>query len=229
MAPACFGSVCRGRGNGAFRKKGARTAGHARSPFLGGSYGVASRGDLRFGDDPIRSWRTATLDANPYPKPRSRPARGRGGRKEWFFLQNVVYRDRALGYLIDHDKREVQVHEESSLRSLMQIRGWMDVLTLRFDPTIVPTLRDTGERRQTGSATFKHYVANAPGRSGVVEVWWSEGLLLPLSLTARASGVEVTSVVKGLTWSADAKLLAEPSVRFPSYKTLDPADARDHH
>ena len=111
----------------------------------------------------------------------------------------------------------------------MRIRGWLDVLTLRFDPAVLPTLRDTGEQRQVGDATFKRYVANAPGRDGVAEVWWSEGLVLPLSLTVRASGVEVTSVVKGLTWSGDAMLLAEPSVRFPSYKTVDPADASDHY
>ena len=152
-----------------------------------------------------------------------------GRRQEWLFLQNAVYRDRAVGYLIDHDKREVQVHEESSLRSLMQVRGWMDVLTLRFDPGVLQTLRDTGERRRTGDATFKRYAANAPGRDGIAEVWWSEGLVLPLSLTVRASGVEVTSVVKGLTWNGDDTLLADPSVRFPSYKTVDPADANDHH
>ena len=53
--------------------------------------------------------------------------------------------------------------------------------------------------------------------------------MLPLSLTVRSSGAEVTSVVKGLTWSSDAGLLAGPSVRFPTYKTVDPADANDHH
>jgi Alkaline phosphatase len=141
----------------------------------------------------------------------------------------VVYRDRAVGYLIDHDRREVEVHEESSLRSLMQILGWRDVLTLRFDPAVLPTPRATGERRQDGEANFKRYVANAPDRDGVVEVWWSEGLMLPLSLTVRSSGAEVTSVVKGLTWSSDSRLLAGPSVRYPTYKTVDPADANDHH
>ena len=111
----------------------------------------------------------------------------------------------------------------------MQIRGWMDVLTLRFDPGVLQTLRDTGERRRTGDATFNRYAANAPGRDGIVEVWWSEDLVLPLSLTVRAAGVEVTSVVRDLTWSGDDTLLADPSVRFPSYKTVDPADANDHH
>ena len=114
------------------------------------------------------------------------------------------------------------------MRSLMQIRGWMDVLTLRFDPTVLATLRDTGERRETSGATFKRYVASESDRDGVVEVWWSEALLLPLSLTIRDSGTDVTTIVKGLTQSADAMLLADPDVRFPNYRVLDPADANDH-
>ena len=151
-----------------------------------------------------------------------------GGRQEWLFVQNVVYRDRAAAYLVDHDRREIRFHEESSLRSLLRIRGWLDVLTLRFDPTVLTALRDTGERRQMGGATFKRYVSNESGRDGVVEVWWGQALLLPLSLTVRDSGTEVTSIVKGLSHIADATLLANPDVRFPSYKTLDPTDAKDH-
>lgn len=151
-----------------------------------------------------------------------------GGRQEWLFLQNVVYRDRAAAYLIDHDRNDIRFHEESALRSLLQIKGWMDVLTLRFDPTVLAALRDTGERRQTGGATFKRYVSREPGSDGVVEVWWGEALLLPLSLTVRDSGTEVTSIVNGLTLTADAALLVDPEVRFPRYKALDPADANDH-
>ena len=150
-----------------------------------------------------------------------------GGRQEWLFLQNVVYRDRAAAYLTDHDRREIRFHEESPLRSLMQIRGWMDVLTLRFDPTVLTSLRDTGERRQTSGSTVKRYVSNESGGDGVVEVWWSEDLLLPMFLRLRDSGTEVTSIVKGLSQITDATLLAAPEFRFPSYKASDPADA-DH-
>jgi hypothetical protein len=150
------------------------------------------------------------------------------GRQEWLFLQNVVYRDRAAAYLTDHDRREIRFHEESPLRSLMQIRGWMDVLTVRFDPTVLATLRDTGERRRTGGAIFSRYVTTEPGRDGVVEVWWSEELLLPVSLRVRDSGTDVTSLVKALTQTADATLLADPAGRFPTYKAFDPADANDH-
>lgn len=151
-----------------------------------------------------------------------------GGRQEWLFLQNTVYRDRAAGYLIDHNRREILFYEESALRSLMRIRGWMDVLTLRFDPTVLTALHDSGGRRQTGGATFKRYVSNQSGHDGVVEVWWSEAWLLPLSLTVRDSGNEVTSLVKKLSQRVDATWLADPHLRFPSYKALDPADAEDH-
>lgn len=151
-----------------------------------------------------------------------------GGRQEWLFLQNVVYRDRAAAYLTDHDHREIRFHEESPLRSRMQIRGWMDVLTLGFDPTVLLRLRDTGERRENAGAIFTRYVSNESGRDGVVEVWWSEALVLPWSLTVRDSGTEVTRILKGLSQVADTTLLAEPDVRFPSYKALDAADANAH-
>lgn len=151
-----------------------------------------------------------------------------GGRQEWLFLQNVEYRDRAAAYLTDHDRFEIRFHEESPLRSLLQIRGWMDVLTLRFDPTVLATLRDTGERRRTDGAICSRYVTTEPGRDGVAEVWWSEELLLPVTLSVRNSGTDVTSLVKTITRTADATLLAEPAGRFPTYKALDPTDANDH-
>ena len=47
------------------------------------------------------------------------------GRQEWLFLQNVVYRSPAAGYLTDHDRQEIRFYEESALRSLTGIRaGW---------------------------------------------------------------------------------------------------------
>ena len=141
-----------------------------------------------------------------------------GGRQEWLFVQNAVYRDRVSGYLIDHSARQILLYEESALRSLMRIRGWSDVLTLRFDPAVLSALRDTGERRQAGGSTFARFVATESTGDGVVEVWWSEALLLPLSLTVREDGTTVTSVVEHMTNEAEGSLLTAPALRFPQYR-----------
>ena len=150
------------------------------------------------------------------------------GGQEWLFVRNAVYRDRVSGYLIDHSARQIRLYEESALRSLMQIRGWSDVLTLRFDPAVLSALRDTGERRQAGGSTFARFVATESTGDGVVEVWWSEALLLPLSLTVHQDGATVTSAVGHMNNEAEAALLTDPALRFPQYDSRDAADARDH-
>lgn len=110
----------------------------------------------------------------------------------------------------------------------MGIRGWADVLTMRFDPAILRALRDTGERRQIAGATAARFLSTDSTHNGVVEAWWSEELLLPFSVTARQAGATVTAVVEGLTTEIDASLLADPVKRFPQYKSEDVADAHDH-
>jgi hypothetical protein len=152
-----------------------------------------------------------------------------GGRREWLFLQNVVYRDRAAAYSTDHDRREVRLYEESALRSVTGIRGWLDVLTLRFEPSVLAKLRDTGKRRMIGETIFTRYVARDLVAGSVQEVWWSDELLLPLSLTIRGARTTTTSIVNRLAHTADAAVLMDPMFRFPNYKVLDPADAHDHH
>ena len=99
---------------------------------------------------------------------------------------------------------------------------------LRFDPAALSTLRDTGERRNSGGSTFMKYVATESTGDGVLEVWWSEALLLPLSLTVHEGGTTVTSLVEHMTNEAEASLLMEPPRRFPQYESRDAADARDH-
>ena len=150
------------------------------------------------------------------------------GREEWLFVQNTRYPDRASGYLIDHRARQILLHEETALRIVMGIRGWTDVLTMRFDPSMLSTLRDTGEQRSFGAAVATRFVSTDATRSGVAEVWWSEELLLPLSLTVRHPDGTATSVVQGLTTGVDEALLADADQRFPDYKSEDLVDAHDH-
>ena len=151
-----------------------------------------------------------------------------GGRQEWHFVRNGIFPDRASGHLTDHTTRQIRFYDESPLRSEMRIRGWLDILTVRFDSTKLPSLRDTGERRQTYGTTFVRHVGAGPGEDGLVEVWWSESLLLPLSLTVRDAGIESTSVVRRLARRADIALRPDPRVRFPMYKEVDAADTDGH-
>lgn len=151
-----------------------------------------------------------------------------GGHQEWLFVQNAAYPDRASGYLIDHRAHQIRLHEESTLQSALGIRGWADVLTMRFEPRILSTLRNTGQYRLVDDVTFARFIAQEPNTDGVVEVWWSDEILLPLSFTTRESGTEVTSVVAGISRHTEESLLAEPAFRFPQYENRDAADAVDH-
>lgn len=143
-------------------------------------------------------------------------------------MQNRLYPDRVSGYLIDHDARQVRFYDETPLRNHLGIRGWMDVLTIRFDSALLGALRQTGEQRPLAGATASRFVAPEGKDDGLVEVWWSDELLLPLSVTQRVAGREVTSVVDRLTRGGDATVLADPADRFPTYQAVDASDAGDH-
>lgn len=152
-----------------------------------------------------------------------------GGRQEWLFERNPVHPDRVVGYLIDHDAREIHVHHDSDLRNTLRLRGWADVLMMRFDPRVLATLRETGEQRTVAGAEFRRFVAAPDAGLGVVEVWWSEALLLPLATRSRESGsLTVEATVKRLSKEIDPAVIDDPAVRFPAYEVLDASDVRDH-
>lgn len=150
-----------------------------------------------------------------------------GGHEEWLFVRNLHYPDRASGYLIDHPARQIRPHEESRLGETLHIRGWSDVLTMRFDPATLEHLRDTGERRSAGGATFARFAAVDPTNDGIEDVWWSDALLLPLSLNMRQGASHVSATIEGLTRQVDASVLVDPMTRFPDYEVRDPSDADD--
>jgi len=182
----------------------------------------------------VTTWR-ATAGAERSTTQRITRARDRahvvldGGGQEWLFERNPVHPDRVSGYLIDHAAREIRVQHDSDLRNSLRIRGWADVLLMRFDPGAVARLRDTGERRQVEGVRFHRFVASEEPVAGVTEVWWSQELLLPLAWTTRESDtVTVKTRVEHLSRDVDRGLLADPSTRFPGYEWLDATDARDH-
>jgi hypothetical protein len=125
--------------------------------------------------------------------------------------------------------REIRAHQETDLRNALHIRGWIDVLTMRFDLATLESLRDTGERRQVAGATFHRFRSDQSRESGVVETWWSPEFLLPLELVTRESGsVTATARVHDLSRRFDASLLSTPAQRFPAYAVVDLVDAGEH-
>jgi len=150
-----------------------------------------------------------------------------GGRREWLFERNPVDARRVSGWLIDHYSREILVHQETDLRSEQQVRGWADVLMMRFDPVQLRTLRPTGEAKQVDGLVFNRHVASDRTARGVVDVWWSEAGLLPLLMTVRGSLGTTTSTIEAMDRRVDLACLADPRTRFPGYEVIDVVDARD--
>jgi hypothetical protein len=147
--------------------------------------------------------------------------------KEWIFERNAVHETRVFGYLIDHASRQILVHDDSDLRNGQQVRGWADVLMMRFDPRVLGSLRATGETETAGGAVFARYVAADRGSAGVVDVWWSEAVLLPLRLTVREGGVLVSSTITRLARTTDLAALRDPRLRLPGYEVVEASDARE--
>jgi hypothetical protein len=151
------------------------------------------------------------------------------GRREWYFERNSVYRDRVSGALVDHDAKEIREYEDADLRNMLRIRGWSDALTMRFDIGVLNTLTHSGERRRIEGHDAQLHIA-APGTTaGVMAVWWSPELLLPLELVTRESPtITVKARVMGLSPDVDATVLESPHRRFPTYRVLDEVDAGEH-
>jgi hypothetical protein len=151
-----------------------------------------------------------------------------GAASEWLFERNPVDTRRASGYLVDHVTRRVLVHQESDLRNRLELRGWADVLMMRFHPERLTELRPTADRERAAGATFVRYVTTDAGRPGTTEVWWSDTLLVPLRQTVREPERVVTTTLSRLSHEVDLAELGDPRLRFPEYDVLDVADQHEH-
>ncbi len=152
-----------------------------------------------------------------------------GSRKEWLFERNPVDAARASGYLVDHASRQILVYDDSALRNEQGIRGWADVWSMRFDPAALDRMKATGESTRVGGETFDRHVAIDPRQDGLVEVWWSDALLLASKLVVRQSGRMMISAMTRIDRNVRADVLHDPRRRFPGYAVMDPADAGDRH
>ena len=151
-----------------------------------------------------------------------------GEDKEWLFVRNPVSPDRASGFLVDHRAKQIVEYDDTSLLTRQGLRGWADVIAMRFDPRLLPTLQATGRSERRHRAEFRQFVSRSPDQPGVVEVWWSEPHLLPLRLTVREGRVLLSAEIVGLVPESDSAALELPARRFPDYHALDVDDTSDH-
>jgi hypothetical protein len=149
-------------------------------------------------------------------------------RKEWLFVRNPVAAGRMAGYLIDHGARQIVEYDDTSLLAQQGLRGWADVVTMRFDPRLLPSLQATGKVERRHGTEFQQFVSPAPDGPGVVEVWWSHTHLLPLKLRVREGSVVLSAEILDIGPVDDRAILEMPGRRFPDYAALDVADASDH-
>lgn len=150
-----------------------------------------------------------------------------GTQSEWLFERNPIDHRRVSAYLVDHKLSRILIHQESDLRNGQHVRGWMDVLTLRFDIDALKPLRATGETQTANRITFARYVAREQTERGIAEVWWSAESLFPRQVTARKANAVITSSVDSFEDGVDESKLSSPLTRFPSYRVQDVTDARD--
>lgn len=142
---------------------------------------------------------------------------------EWLFVQNPVDGRRVYAYLIDHEHKVLVRHDESELRTGQQIRGWLDVLTLGFDPGGLVELKATDRIEAVGGVPFTQHLRPTPG-TGIQEVWWSDTQLLALRIVS-STGLQTRTVsVDHIREGVDVALLSPPEQRFPSYRTVDLPD-----
>ena len=155
-----------------------------------------------------------------------------GAGEEWLFERNPVDPRRVSGYQVDHQKRRILAYDERDLRARLQIEGWSDVLTLRVRPQALSRLQRTGEREHAAGAAFEKHVPREGEASDLVEVWWSDSLLLPLRFTFERGGVRTTTLLEAFTSGRDdtplTARLGDPRSRFPTYEVLDVSDLGDH-
>ena len=148
--------------------------------------------------------------------------------REWLFERNPVDTRRVSASLVDHEGRSIIRYEETDLRMVLGLRGWLDVLTLGFNADLVPAGTRSSEVDSIGGISFtRHHFTHADGGAG--EVWWSDELALPGRFTHTSAVGVTTLLVDEVREGVDTTLLLLPAARFPKYREFDLADWLEHH
>lgn len=132
--------------------------------------------------------------------------------------------------MVDHEHRVLVTYEESELRNVLGIRGWLDVVTLGFDAAALADMKATTESRTRDGLEFTRYTARLSG-GAVTDVWWCQTDLLPLEVAVRdSSGSSVARLsVQTARPTVDHGLLVSPSARFSDYREIGYADWLEQH
>lgn len=143
------------------------------------------------------------------------------GEREWLYVRNPVDPRRVTGMLIDHRQRVVVVYEDSDLRNHLGIRGWLDVIALGFDASVLESMRPTGRVKRAYGLAFSQHVSAQP-QGDVEDVWWSESDFVPLEVVRRAADGRrrATSRIEAYRSEVDSQVLRDPSVRFTGYQQV---------
>lgn len=144
------------------------------------------------------------------------------GQREWLFVRNPVDPRRVSGVLVDHATRTLIEHEESDLRHMVGVAGWIDVLSLGLDPAVLPGLVK-GETRSVEGFRFRRYTAPAR-EDGVSEAWWCEEQLLAREFVVRERSGSTRLFVERMRRGVDVARLDAPSLRLPDYRIVGLAE-----
>lgn len=153
---------------------------------------------------------------------------GASNGREWLFERNPRDPRRVSAALVEHASKAIVLYEDSDLRMMLGIRGWVDVLALGFDTSVLDAYKRAPEVRTVGGIRFARYTDDrTQPRAG--DVWWSEEQVLASGFTiADASGSTRFSIDR-LRAGADATLLKHPDARFPTYRVFDLANWLERH
>lgn len=141
-----------------------------------------------------------------------------GDHTEWLFVRNPVAPSRVSAHRIDHARRVVVFYDESDVRNLLGVDGWMGVAMLGFDPTQLDLAVPTTDGVRVGEVAFTRYAG--PGTS----FYWSDSAGLATGFGAVRSGDVVAVSIARATPGVDPRVLREPATRFPQYAAMDVAE-----
>jgi hypothetical protein len=153
-----------------------------------------------------------------------------GPTREWFYARNPVDPRRVSGVMVDTAQRVLVSYEESDLRNVVGIRGWLDVITLGVDLTALEGMDAAQESRVVDRVAFTRFTARGQN-DAISDVWWSQSHLLPLRVVSRGTNgtPAVRLSVVAIRDAVDEALLQAPAVRFPGYREIGYADWLEKH
>lgn len=153
-----------------------------------------------------------------------------GSKSSWTLFANPVDPSRAMGYLVDYERRLILEHDESDLRTFRVARDWLDAYTLGFSPDSLERYELSGETEALGGHSFAHYWREHEGVR--TDVWWSQELLMPLRITVSSSDTSWTQEITAIeaTTEQDPALVLPPKQRIGRlFQTMMIGDWYENH